>query len=99
MCIVQPAIISLTLALVFEVPLAIFFSLFGARPFAPYVSGSDDVAGVTEYMWRSIDWCYIFYAVSTQMATALLATRPPGISIRAWRVICFMSCHRRRCGP
>lgn len=27
-------------------------------------------------MWRTIDWCYIFYAMSTQMATVLLATRP-----------------------
>jgi hypothetical protein len=27
-------------------------------------------------MWRTIDWCYIFYAVSTQLATILLATRP-----------------------
>ncbi|KAG0642027.1 hypothetical protein HOY80DRAFT_1014667 [Tuber brumale] len=30
------------------------------------------VAGITEYMWR----CYIFYAVSTQLASILLATRP-----------------------
>ncbi|RMZ08770.1 hypothetical protein D0860_04525 [Hortaea werneckii] len=27
-------------------------------------------------MWRTIDWCYIFYALSTQLATILLATRP-----------------------
>ena len=27
-------------------------------------------------MWRSIDWCYIFYAVSTQLASILLATIP-----------------------
>jgi len=27
-------------------------------------------------MWRSIDWCYICYAVSTCLATILLATRP-----------------------
>jgi hypothetical protein len=27
-------------------------------------------------MWRTIDWCYIFYAVNTQLATILLATRP-----------------------
>lgn len=28
-------------------------------------------------MWKTIDWCYIFYALSTQLATILLATRPP----------------------
>lgn len=27
-------------------------------------------------MWRTIDWCYILYALSTQFATILLATRP-----------------------
>lgn len=27
-------------------------------------------------MWRTIDWCYIFYAMSTMMAAILLATRP-----------------------
>ena len=27
-------------------------------------------------MWRSSDWCYIFSALSTQLATRLLATRP-----------------------
>lgn len=26
-------------------------------------------------MWRAIDWCYVFYAVTTQLATTLLATR------------------------
>jgi hypothetical protein len=64
------------LALVFEVPIAIFLSIFGARPFALYISGSEEVAEVTAYMWRTLDWCYIFYAMSTQLATVLLATRP-----------------------
>ncbi len=27
-------------------------------------------------MWRTIDWCFIFYALSTQLATILLATVP-----------------------
>ncbi|KAK0702306.1 hypothetical protein B0H67DRAFT_595467 [Lasiosphaeris hirsuta] len=72
----KPAFVSLALALAVEVPLAIFLSLWGARPFAQYLSGSDDVADVTAYMWRSIDWCYVFFAASTQMATILLATRP-----------------------
>lgn len=26
-------------------------------------------------MWRTIDWCYILYAVSIQLVTVLLATR------------------------
>ena len=74
--IVKPAILSLAIALVAEVPLAIFLSVWGARPFARYLSGSDEVADVTAYMWRTIDWCYIFYAMSTQLASILLATRP-----------------------
>ena len=74
--IVKPALMSLGLAMVVEVPLAIFLSLWGARPFAKYLGGSDEVAEVTAYMWRTIDWCYIFYAASTQLSTVLLATRP-----------------------
>ncbi|OAA69584.1 hypothetical protein ISF_02854 [Cordyceps fumosorosea ARSEF 2679] len=74
--IMRPAATSFLLALVFEVPMCLFLSFFGARPFARYLSGSDDVADVTAMMWRTIDWCYIFYAMSTQMATILLATRP-----------------------
>lgn len=74
--ITKPALYSLALALAFEVPMAIFLSVFGARPFALYISGSEEVADVTAYMWKTIDWCYVFYAVSTQLATVLLATRP-----------------------
>ncbi|KAK3356500.1 hypothetical protein B0T25DRAFT_602994 [Lasiosphaeria hispida] len=74
--ITKPAFVSLALALAAEVPLAIFLSLWGAKPFARYLSGSDDVAHVTAEMWKTIDWCYIFFAASTQMATILLATRP-----------------------
>lgn len=74
--IVKPALLSLSLAVVFEVPLAIFLSRFGARRFAFYLSDSAEVADITELMWRTIDWCYVFYAVSTMLATVLLATRP-----------------------
>ncbi|KAJ3527608.1 hypothetical protein NM208_g6850 [Fusarium decemcellulare] len=74
--IVWPAIRSLLLAIIFEVPLAIFLTFFGAYSFASYLSGSHEVAKVTAYMWRSLDWCYVFYAMSTQLATILLATRP-----------------------
>ncbi|KAK9774854.1 putative Polysaccharide biosynthesis protein C-terminal domain-containing protein [Seiridium cardinale] len=76
MRIVRPALMSLALALTVEVLLAIFLSLFGTRPSALYLTGLADVADVTAYMWRSIDWCYDFYAVSTQLAAILLATRP-----------------------
>ncbi|PNH38617.1 hypothetical protein VD0004_g8220 [Verticillium dahliae] len=74
--ILRPAVFSLCVALVIEVPFCIFLTFYAARPFARYLSGSDEVADVTAMMWRSIDWCYIFYAASTQLATVLLATRP-----------------------
>lgn len=75
--ITKPALLSLAIALVVEIPLAIFLSIWGARSFAQYLLGQqDDVADITAYMWRTIDWCYIFYAASTQLATVLLATRP-----------------------
>ncbi|RSM04112.1 hypothetical protein CEP52_007050 [Fusarium oligoseptatum] len=76
LAVVRPALKSLVLAIVFEVPLAIFLTLYGAYSFASYLSGSHEVAEVTAYMWRSLDWCYVFYAMSTQLATILLATRP-----------------------
>lgn len=75
--IITPALTSLLLALSVEVPLCIFLSLFGCRPYALWLSGSPTVADITAHMWRTIDWCYIFYAMSTQLATILLATRPP----------------------
>ncbi|EHK24788.1 uncharacterized protein TRIVIDRAFT_61552 [Trichoderma virens Gv29-8] len=73
---ISPSLRSLAIALLVEVPIAIFLSTFGARPFALYISGSSEVADVTAHMWRTIDWCYIFYAMSTQLATILQATRP-----------------------
>ncbi|KAI1410224.1 hypothetical protein F5Y13DRAFT_75267 [Hypoxylon sp. FL1857] len=74
--IAKPALISLAIALMVEVPFAIFLSIWGIKSFAKYLGQSDDVADITAYMWRSTDWCYIFYAASTQLATILLATRP-----------------------
>ena len=74
--ITRPAIISCIIALTFEIPLCLLMTFVTARPFAYYLSQSDAVADITAYMWRTIDWCYIFYAVSTQMATILLATKP-----------------------
>ncbi|KAL8696795.1 MAG: hypothetical protein Q9224_002616 [Gallowayella concinna] len=76
LAVVRPALISIVLALIVEVPLCIFLAVFGCRPFAFYLSGSDAVADITAHMWRTIDWCYIFYAVSQQLAAILLATRP-----------------------
>ncbi|XXG95117.1 hypothetical protein Hte_001377 [Hypoxylon texense] len=74
--IANPALVSLAIALAVEVPLAIFLSIWGARSFAYYLSQVDEVADITAYMWRTIDWCYIFYAASTQLATVLLSTQP-----------------------
>ncbi len=45
-------------------------------PFAYYLSASTEVALVTRKMWRNIDWCYIFYALVTQLGAVLLATNP-----------------------
>jgi len=75
-CITRPALVSCAIALTVEVPLAIFLSRFGARPFALYLSDSEPVSHIVAHMWQTIDWCYIFYALSTQLATILLATRP-----------------------
>ncbi|KAK8151091.1 hypothetical protein BC567DRAFT_171061 [Phyllosticta citribraziliensis] len=76
LAITRPALVSLGLALAVEVPLCIFLSTHGAAPFARYLSGSSAVAAVTARMWRTIDWCYVFYAASTMLVTVLLATRP-----------------------
>ena len=56
--------------------MCLFLSFYGARRFAYFISESEAVAQITEAMWQTIDWCYIFYALSTQLATILLATRP-----------------------
>lgn len=64
------------MALVVEIPLCILLSTVGAYPYALWLSNSPAVAKITARMWRTIDWCYIFYAISTQLATILLATRP-----------------------
>ncbi|KAF2669637.1 hypothetical protein BT63DRAFT_455618 [Microthyrium microscopicum] len=76
LAIVRSALISIVIALCVEVPLCLFLSFWGAGPFAHYLSNSDAVSNITAHMWKTIDWCYIFYAVSTQMATVLLATKP-----------------------
>lgn len=74
--IAKPALLSCLIAIAIEVPMCLFLSFYGAERFALYLSASFSVARITEEMWKTIDWCYIFYAVSTQLATILLATRP-----------------------
>lgn len=70
------ALYSVLIALSIEVPLCLLMSFLGAKPFALYLSNSDTVATIAAHMWRTIDWCYIFYAVFTQLAAILAATRP-----------------------
>ncbi|SMR50504.1 unnamed protein product [Zymoseptoria tritici ST99CH_1E4] len=74
--IVRPALTSSAIALAAEVPICLFLSFYAARRFALFISADDEVAAITEHMWKTIDWCYICYAISTQLATILLATRP-----------------------
>lgn len=74
--IVAPALVSCLVALAVEIPLCVLLSLLGAKPYARWISGSKAVASVTAHMWQTIDWCYVFYALSTQLATILLATMP-----------------------
>ena len=73
--ITAPALRSVVIVLLIECPMCIALSIRGAGPFARYLSNSDEVAAITAMMWKSIDWCYICYGVSTQLATILLATQ------------------------
>ncbi|KAF2451061.1 hypothetical protein P171DRAFT_427289 [Karstenula rhodostoma CBS 690.94] len=89
---------SVSIALAFEVPLCLLMSFLGARPFARYLSGSDEVARIAAHMWRTIDWCYLCYAVSTQLAAVLMATRPKWylyqslvsniVYVLPWAIVC-----------
>ncbi|KAF2233510.1 hypothetical protein EV356DRAFT_547726 [Viridothelium virens] len=74
--IIRPILYSLTLVLVVEVPISIFFTLFGCEPFAYYLSGSQNVAKITAHMWRTIDWCFFFFVSAVQLSNIWLATRP-----------------------
>lgn len=74
--VVRWAIYSVGIVLIFEVPLCLLMSFLGARPFARYLSGSEEVSRIAARMWRTIDWCYILYGVSTQLAAILVSTRP-----------------------
>ncbi len=72
----RPSFISCVLTLVVEIAVCICLSLWGMVPFAYYLSASTEVALVTRKMWRNIEWCYIFYALVTQLGAVLLATNP-----------------------
>jgi len=75
--IIIPALRSLTIVFFIEILLFIILAYTGGiKSFAHYLSNSDEVSEITEMMWKSIEWCYIFYALSTQLATILLATQP-----------------------
>lgn len=73
--VVRPAGRPLVLALCVEVPLCLFMSLWGIEPFARYLSQSSSVAAITKHMWRTIDWCYVFYGANARLASILLATK------------------------
>jgi hypothetical protein len=52
----RPALISVIVILIVEVPLCIFMSLFGCKPFAYFLSGSEKASEITAHMWQTIDW-------------------------------------------
>jgi hypothetical protein len=74
--IVRWAMYSVAIVLAIEIPLCLILSFAGAKSFAFYLSNSEEVSRIAARMWRTIDWCYILYGVSTQLAAILTATRP-----------------------
>jgi Na+-driven multidrug efflux pump len=74
--VIRWAIYSVFIVLAVEIPLCLLMSFLGAKPFARYLSGSEEVSTIAARMWRTIDWCYILYGVSTQLAAILVSTRP-----------------------
>jgi len=74
--ILRPSFVSCALALTVKVPICICLLPWGMEAFAYYLSASTELALITKKMWRNIDWCYIFYALLTQLGAILLATSP-----------------------
>ncbi|KUJ24449.1 uncharacterized protein LY89DRAFT_727475 [Mollisia scopiformis] len=72
--ITHKAWVSCAIALAVEVPVCLFLSFWGIESFAYYLSESESVASTTQHMWKTIDWCYIFYALNAQIGAILLAT-------------------------
>ncbi|KAF1937362.1 hypothetical protein EJ02DRAFT_357031 [Clathrospora elynae] len=73
---VRWALYSVVIVLIVEIPMCLLMSFLGAKHFARYLSGSEEVSRIAARMWRTIDWCYILYGVSTQLAAILVSTRP-----------------------
>ena len=48
----RPAVVATVIAVVFEVPICIFLSLWGMDKFAYYISNSEDVAAIVKKMWQ-----------------------------------------------
>jgi len=67
---------SVVIVLIVEIPLCLILSFAGVQSFARYLSESDEVSRIAARMWRTVDWCYIMYGVSTQLAAILVSTRP-----------------------
>jgi Na+-driven multidrug efflux pump len=72
----QPVILGIGLAVAIVDPICLFLSNYGIRPFAMYLSNSEEVTEIAVQMWRTLVWCYSFLAVGTPLAAVLLATRP-----------------------
>lgn len=70
------ALYSIVVVLSIEVPLCLIMSFVGAKPFAYYLSGSEEVSRIAARMWRTVDWCYILYGITAQLSAILVATRP-----------------------
>lgn len=66
--------VSCAITLAVEIPICIFLSIWGIKPFAYFLSGSEAAAKITQHMWKTIDWCYIFYGLNFQISGILLAT-------------------------
>jgi len=45
-----------------------------AYKLAHYLSNSTEVAEIASMMWRNVEWCFVCYAVSSQLVALLLAT-------------------------
>jgi Na+-driven multidrug efflux pump len=99
--IVRWAVYSVVIVLLVEIPLCLLMSFLGAKPFARYLSGSEEVSIIAARMWHTIDWCYILYGVSTQLAAILVSTRPKWylyqslasniLYVLPWAIVCQVS--------
>jgi Na+-driven multidrug efflux pump len=99
--VVRWAMYSVIIVLLVEIPLCLLMSFLGAKSFSRYLSGSETVSIIAARMWRTIDWCYILYGVSTQLAAVLVSTRPKWylyqslasniLYVLPWAIVCQVS--------